>query len=127
MLQLALSLDLEGRYLLLSCMANGLRYPNFHTYYFGCVLLWMFHEAGAVPDGDSQMLQEQLTRSAEWSFHVVKSGVSLYLYKACASAVLLLQSVSAVCVAVSIYGSVLPFTEFYWSVLSPTGPIHGVY
>jgi hypothetical protein len=34
--RLAGELDPEGRYLLLNAMANQLRYPNAHTYYFSC-------------------------------------------------------------------------------------------
>lgn len=41
-------LDTEGRYLFLNAVANQLRYPNNHTYYFSCVLLFLFAEASAV-------------------------------------------------------------------------------
>lgn len=37
-------------------MANQLRYPNQHTHYFSCVLLYLFAEA------QSEMVQEQITR-----------------------------------------------------------------
>jgi CCR4-NOT transcription complex subunit 1 len=53
---LAVDLDTEGRYLFLNAMANQLRYPNSHTHYFSCTLLYLFAEA------NSEVLQEQITR-----------------------------------------------------------------
>ncbi|TPX41510.1 hypothetical protein SeLEV6574_g06049 [Synchytrium endobioticum] len=49
-------LDVEGRYLFLSGIANQLRYPNSHTHYFSNVLLYLFLEA------DQEIVQEQITR-----------------------------------------------------------------
>ena len=43
--RLAAELDTEGRYLFLNALANQLRYPNNHTHYFSCVLLYLFAEA----------------------------------------------------------------------------------
>ena len=54
--RLAAELDTEGRYLFLNAVANQLRYPNCHTHYFSCVLLYLFAEAG------SEIVQEQITR-----------------------------------------------------------------
>lgn len=54
--QLANKLDPEGRYFFLNAIANQLRYPNQHTHYFSCVLLYLFAEA------QSEMVQEQITR-----------------------------------------------------------------
>lgn len=54
--RLVAELDTEGRYLLLNSLANQLRYPNNHTHYFSCVLLFLFAEAG------SEIVQEQITR-----------------------------------------------------------------
>ncbi|KNC97024.1 CCR4-NOT core subunit CDC39 [Spizellomyces punctatus DAOM BR117] len=54
--QLAVDLDTEGRYLLFSSIANQLRYPNSHTHYFSCVLLYLFAEA------NQEIVQEQITR-----------------------------------------------------------------
>jgi CCR4-NOT transcription complex subunit 1 len=48
--------DPECRYHLFNVMANQLRYPNSHTHYFSCVLLWLFAEA------ETEYLQEQITR-----------------------------------------------------------------
>jgi hypothetical protein len=45
---LVLELDTEGRYLFLNAVANQLRYPNNHTHYFSCVLLYLFAEANLV-------------------------------------------------------------------------------
>jgi CCR4-NOT transcription complex subunit 1 len=57
---LAGELGVEGRYLLLNAIANQLRYPNSHTYYFSCVLLTLFADAPANPAGEA--LQAQITR-----------------------------------------------------------------
>ncbi|KAI9209788.1 CCR4-Not complex component, Not1-domain-containing protein [Polychytrium aggregatum] len=53
---LAADLDTEGRYLLFSAIANQLRYPNSHTHYFSCVMLFLFAEAS------EEIIQEQITR-----------------------------------------------------------------
>ncbi|CAO1323562.1 unnamed protein product [Diamesa serratosioi] len=53
---LAVDLDNEGRYLFLNAIANQLRYPNIHTHYFSCALLYLFDEA------NSEAIQEQITR-----------------------------------------------------------------
>jgi len=50
------TLDSEGRYNLFNIMANQLRYPNSHTHFFSCVLLFLFAEA------ENELLQEQITR-----------------------------------------------------------------
>ena len=47
---------LAGRYLFLNAIANQLRYPNSHTHYFSCVLLYLFAEA------NTEAIQEQITR-----------------------------------------------------------------
>ncbi|ORZ05070.1 CCR4-Not complex component, Not1-domain-containing protein [Absidia repens] len=46
----------EGRYLFLSAIANQLRYPNSHTHYFSCVLLYLFAES------NKEIIKEQITR-----------------------------------------------------------------
>ncbi|XP_052816540.1 CCR4-NOT transcription complex subunit 1-like isoform X2 [Mya arenaria] len=53
---LAVDLDTEGRYLFLTALANQLRYPNSHTHYFSCTLLYLFAEA------NTEAIQEQITR-----------------------------------------------------------------
>ncbi|RXG72872.1 CCR4-NOT transcription complex subunit 1 [Armadillidium vulgare] len=53
---LAVDLDTEGRYLFLIAIANQLRYPNSHTHYFSCTLLYLFTEA------NTEAIQEQITR-----------------------------------------------------------------
>ena len=53
---LAVDLDTEGRYLFLNCITNQLRYPNSHTQYFSCTLLYLFAEA------NQESIQEQITR-----------------------------------------------------------------
>ena len=49
-------LNIVGRYLYLNAIANQLRYPNSHTHYFSCTLLYLFAEA------NSEAIQEQITR-----------------------------------------------------------------
>eukprot|EP01090_Pellita_catalonica_P022027 TRINITY_DN8416_c0_g1_i1.p1 TRINITY_DN8416_c0_g1~~TRINITY_DN8416_c0_g1_i1.p1 ORF type:complete len:660 (+),score=75.30 TRINITY_DN8416_c0_g1_i1:478-2457(+) len=56
---LAFDMDCEGRYYFLNAIANQLRYPNSHTHYFSCVLLYLFAEANSETD---QHIQEQITR-----------------------------------------------------------------
>jgi len=62
-----------GRYLFLNAIANQLRFPNSHTHYFSCTLLYLFAEA------NSEAIQEQITR-----FVLLKIFISLmngtYLY-----------------------------------------------
>ena len=53
---LAEALCPEGRFLFFNAMANQLRYPNNHTHYFSCVLLFVFAEAG------EDTVKEQVTR-----------------------------------------------------------------
>jgi CCR4-NOT transcription complex subunit 1 len=53
---LTFNFDNEGRYILFNAIANQLRYPNNHTYYFSCVLLFLFAEAS------QEIIQEQITR-----------------------------------------------------------------
>ncbi|KAK3085676.1 hypothetical protein FSP39_006989 [Pinctada imbricata] len=53
---LSVDLDTEGRYLFLTAIANQLRYPNSHTHYFSCTLLYLFAEA------NTEATQEQITR-----------------------------------------------------------------
>eukprot|EP00871_Galdieria_phlegrea_P002099 jgi/Galph1/2890/GphlegSOOS_G1564.1 len=53
---LATELSGEGRYHVLNAIANQLRYPNTHTHYCSCVLLYLF------ADAKSETLKEQITR-----------------------------------------------------------------
>ncbi|VDN20579.1 unnamed protein product [Dibothriocephalus latus] len=59
---LVLNLDNEGRYLLLNCMANQLRYPNSYTYYFSYTILYLFSEQSKeqVKEQISRVLMERL-------------------------------------------------------------------
>lgn len=54
--RLASELDSEGRYLFFNAIANQLRYPNSHTHWFSCVLLFLFAEA------NQDIIREQITR-----------------------------------------------------------------
>ncbi|SCP04373.1 CCR4-NOT transcription complex subunit 1, putative [Plasmodium ovale] len=54
-LYLTYNLDMEGRYYLLSGIANHLRYPNVHTHYFSCLLLWLFNIS------KMELVKEQIT------------------------------------------------------------------
>jgi len=53
---IASGMEPEGRYLFLNSIANQLRYPNSHTHYFSCILLFLFSEA------DKELTREQITR-----------------------------------------------------------------
>ncbi|CAJ0580727.1 unnamed protein product, partial [Mesorhabditis spiculigera] len=53
---LAVRLCTEGRYSLFNAIANQLRYPNAHTHYFSCTLLYLFQQA------DMNVMKEQITR-----------------------------------------------------------------
>jgi len=53
---LASNLDEEGRYYFLNAIANQLRYPNNHTHYFSCILLFLFTEAVG------EIVREQITK-----------------------------------------------------------------
>eukprot|EP00928_Gymnodinium_smaydae_P011184 TRINITY_DN14154_c1_g3_i1.p1 TRINITY_DN14154_c1_g3~~TRINITY_DN14154_c1_g3_i1.p1 ORF type:complete len:2535 (+),score=382.87 TRINITY_DN14154_c1_g3_i1:627-7607(+) len=61
-MHLAHNLDPESRYLFLSAIANHLRFPNTHTHYFSCVLLYVFAEATdeAVREQTTRVLLERL-------------------------------------------------------------------
>jgi len=50
------TLDSDRRYHLIHAIANQLRYPNMHTYFFSSILLTLFAEAG------NEFFQEQITR-----------------------------------------------------------------
>ncbi|KAJ1614742.1 cdc39p protein-like [Cryptosporidium canis] len=50
------NLDMEGRFALLSSMANFLGYPNSYTYYFSSLILWLFYKS------NDSVVQEQITR-----------------------------------------------------------------
>ena len=54
--RLVTDLGPEARYVLLNAIANQLRYPNNHTHYFSCVLLYLFAET------ENGAVQEQITR-----------------------------------------------------------------
>ncbi|KAF8103354.1 hypothetical protein N665_0188s0292 [Sinapis alba] len=53
---LSTELDMEGRYLFLTAIANQLRYPNNHTHYFSFIMLFLYIET------DQVVIQEQITR-----------------------------------------------------------------
>ncbi|GAB5366833.1 hypothetical protein AAMO2058_001177600 [Amorphochlora amoebiformis] len=54
--RLVVNLDPEGRYYVLNAIANQLRYPNNHTHYFSCVLLYLFLQ------NEDRFIKEQITR-----------------------------------------------------------------
>ena len=45
----------------MNCITNQLRYPNSHTHYFSCCLLYLFAEA------NTEAIQEQITRFKDQS------------------------------------------------------------
>ena len=68
---LAVNLETEGRYLFLNCIANQLRYPNSHTHYFSCTLLYLFAEA------NTEAIQEQVSQSVRKSKEINPIMVTL--------------------------------------------------
>ena len=50
------NLDPEGRYYVLNAIVNQLRFPNNHTHYFSCVVLYLFLQIKV------EMVREQITR-----------------------------------------------------------------
>lgn len=54
--QVSAVMSFSGRYLFLNAIANQLRYPNSHTHYFSCTMLYLFAEA------NTEAIQEQITR-----------------------------------------------------------------
>lgn len=53
---LMVDLDREGRHLFCSALADHLRYPNSHTHYFSCVLLYLFAKF------EEEVWREQIAR-----------------------------------------------------------------
>lgn len=51
-----MEIDSEGQYHMLNVIANQLRYPNSHTNYFSCLLLYLFRESS------NENIKEQITR-----------------------------------------------------------------
>lgn len=58
--RIAKALRSEGRYYLLSAMANQLRYPNSHTYYFSFTILRLFGTDNS--DQDESDIRQQIIR-----------------------------------------------------------------
>ncbi|THD26199.1 CCR4-NOT transcription complex subunit 1 [Fasciola hepatica] len=76
---LVLNLDNEGRYLLLNCMANQLRYPNSHTYYFSYTILYLFSEQSKeqVKEQISRVLLERLIVNRPHPWGLLMTGAEL--------------------------------------------------
>ena len=53
---------ISGRYHFLSAIANQLRYPNSHTYYFSCAILELFSQEDSPNHPYQQITYEQITR-----------------------------------------------------------------
>ena len=69
-------LDPEGRYLLVNAIANQLRYPNNHTHYFSCALLYLFAEAQQEIAEGRTVSGEHLRRSMPVAPEGTRAGVS---------------------------------------------------
>mmetsp|Transcript_9015 Transcript_9015/g.8420 ORF Transcript_9015/g.8420 Transcript_9015/m.8420 type:complete len:127 (+) Transcript_9015:3583-3963(+) len=54
--EITVKLNNETRFCLLNSIVNELRYPNSHTYFFSCIILYLFHES------NSEVIQEQISR-----------------------------------------------------------------
>jgi hypothetical protein len=62
--KLATELDTEGRYLFLNALANQLRFPNNHTHYFSCILLYLFDQNAKVSYCSHDGLSEDISVTA---------------------------------------------------------------
>ena len=62
--KLATELDTEGRYLFLNALANQLRFPNNHTHYFSCILLYLFDQNEKVSHCSHDGLPEDISVTA---------------------------------------------------------------
>lgn len=51
-----------GRYHFISAIANQLRFPNSHTYYFSCVILELFSQENPPPNTNEQIMRVLLER-----------------------------------------------------------------
>tara|TARA_R110002050_G_scaffold77049_1_gene164634 strand:- start:1171 stop:1941 length:771 start_codon:yes stop_codon:yes gene_type:complete len=71
--QLVTDLNSEGRFLFLNAIANQLRYPNNHTHYFSCVLLYLFAETPS----ENEIVQEQITRYTLLQVHLPLQSFSV--------------------------------------------------
>lgn len=69
----------SGRYLLLNCMANQLRYPNSHTYYFSYTILYLFSEQSKeqVKEQISRVLLERLIVNRPHPWGLLMTGAEL--------------------------------------------------
>jgi CCR4-NOT transcription complex subunit 1 len=56
-IQSLMEFDAEGRYAVLNAIVNQLRYPNRHTYYYSCLLLYLF-----ASNKQQEFVQEQIAR-----------------------------------------------------------------
>ena len=72
--KMASDLDTEGRYLFLNALANQLRYPNNHTHYFSCVLLYLFSEAKQVMSRVRLNLESQIAALQQWQWGIFVKG-----------------------------------------------------
>jgi CCR4-Not complex component, Not1 len=83
---------MAGRYHFLSAIANQLRYPNSHTYYFSCVVLELFSQEDAPPNTYEQITRVLLERIVCNRPHPVTPHIQEKL--TCSGACLLLLPVS---------------------------------
>ena len=61
---LVMTMDTEGRYLILNAISNQLRYPNSHTHYFSFIILYLFAEA-------TQVIKHLPSHLFEYFIHVI--------------------------------------------------------
>jgi len=54
--QMVHKLNNETRWCFLNSIVNELRYPNNHTYYFACIILYLFVES------NKEIIQEQIAK-----------------------------------------------------------------
>jgi len=74
------SVDAEGRYLIISAMANHLRFPNMYTCYFSTLLLYLFNHAShpAVQEQIIRVLFERVGVSRPFPWGLLHTVLELF-------------------------------------------------
>ncbi|KAK9450875.1 CCR4-Not complex component, Not1-domain-containing protein [Limtongia smithiae] len=62
MRELMQALNAEGRFFLFGAMANQLRYPNSHTFYFSALMLQLYEGTDGAEESEQRGVREQIAR-----------------------------------------------------------------
>ena len=73
------SFDDRNRYAVINCIANQLRYPNSHTHYWSCVLLYLFTESS----NDAVKEQVRMDEIKAISFHALTQPLPQFRLQEC--------------------------------------------